>query len=346
VSGPSLLAAGCAALLTCTLALVVLVGGSPTPSADATACVTSGPIAGLTREQAANARTIVAAVSASMAGAPEGEVVRAETVALMTAFLESRLRDLANPTVPGSADQPGASGSGTDHDSVGLFQQRASWGSAAQRMDPMSATRSFLARLLAVPGWEAMPAGLAAQAVQNSAHPDAYAQWESDASSWLAVISHLHRGTDQDCGGSGLGSREASSLPVGFMLPASTSTAAAQAVTFALAQLGKPYVWDAAGPDSYDCSGLTMAAWASAGVSLPHSAAAQARLGTRVATTTQLTPGDLVFIPGADGTFQEPGHVGMYIGSGLIVEAPDVGELVKLVPLSTFGPIAALRHFA
>lgn len=107
------------------------------------------------------------------------------------------------------------------------------------------------------------------------------------------------------------------------------SSAAAKAVAFALAQVGKPYVYDASGPDSYDCSGLTMAAWASAGVQLPHNAEAQSHIGTPVAESA-LEPGDLVFF------YQPIGHVTIYIGGGLMVSAPEPGEDVKVVTLASF----------
>jgi cell wall-associated NlpC family hydrolase len=106
-----------------------------------------------------------------------------------------------------------------------------------------------------------------------------------------------------------------------------TSKGAAAAVAAALSQRGKPYVWGAAGPDSYDCSGLTMWAWAQAGVSLPHQSAEQQALGTPV-SQDQLQPGDLVF-------FGSPAyHVGMYIGNGMMVHAPTTGDVVKVSPLA------------
>jgi cell wall-associated NlpC family hydrolase len=107
------------------------------------------------------------------------------------------------------------------------------------------------------------------------------------------------------------------------------SAAAQRAVEFALAQVGKPYVWGAAGPSSYDCSGLTMASWAHAGVSLPHSAADQYNYGTHVPISA-LLPGDLIFF------YQPIGHVTIYIGNGLMVSAPTEGENVSVVPLSAF----------
>jgi cell wall-associated NlpC family hydrolase len=108
-------------------------------------------------------------------------------------------------------------------------------------------------------------------------------------------------------------------------LPSINSKAAAQAVRFALAQVGKPYVFGAAGPNSYDCSGLTMRAWGSAGVSLPHSAADQYNYGTHIPFSA-LAPGDLLFY------YHPIGHVTIYIGDGLMVSAPETGEDVKVKP--------------
>jgi peptidoglycan DL-endopeptidase CwlO len=114
-------------------------------------------------------------------------------------------------------------------------------------------------------------------------------------------------------------------------VPPGVSGKAKIAVQFALNQVGKPYVFGAAGPDSFDCSGLTMAAWGAAGVSLPHSAADQYNYGTHVSPTVdQLAPGDLLF-------FYSPiGHDTIYIGNGMMVSAPETGENVSVVPLSAF----------
>jgi peptidoglycan DL-endopeptidase CwlO len=112
-------------------------------------------------------------------------------------------------------------------------------------------------------------------------------------------------------------------------LTQATSGAAKRAVQFALNQVGKPYVFGAAGPGSYDCSGLTMAAWHFAGVDLPHSAAEQYNYGHHVARA-DLQPGDLVFF------YQPIGHVTIYIGDGMMVSAPTEGQDVSVVPLSAF----------
>jgi cell wall-associated NlpC family hydrolase len=110
-------------------------------------------------------------------------------------------------------------------------------------------------------------------------------------------------------------------------LTAGPAAGAPAAVRFAYAQLGEPYVWAAAGPDSWDCSGLTMKAWAAAGVSLPHSAAAQAS-ATRPVSRSDLQPGDLVF-------FYSPiSHVGIYIGGGRMIDAPHPGATVRITSIS------------
>jgi peptidoglycan DL-endopeptidase CwlO len=96
------------------------------------------------------------------------------------------------------------------------------------------------------------------------------------------------------------------------------------AVDAALSQVGKPYQWGAAGPDAYDCSGLTMWAWAQAGVSLPHNSSMQYAATARV-SQSDAQPGDLLF-------FGSPiHHVGMYVGGGQMVEAPYSGQSVRVV---------------
>ena len=99
--------------------------------------------------------------------------------------------------------------------------------------------------------------------------------------------------------------------------------AAATAIRYAMAQVGKSYVYGAAGPNAFDCSGLMMMAWAQAGIALPHSSSAQYGVGRHV-SSSDLQPGDLVFY------YSPISHVAMYIGNGLIVEAANPGAGVRV----------------
>ncbi|MDO9458451.1 NlpC/P60 family protein [Nocardioides sp.] len=111
---------------------------------------------------------------------------------------------------------------------------------------------------------------------------------------------------------------------------------AGAAVSYAMAQVGDAYVYGAAGPSAFDCSGLTMMAWAQAGVSLPHSSSAQYSSGTHVAASA-LQPGDLVFY------YSPISHVGMYIGNGMIVHAANPSSGVRVAELYSMPYVGAVR---
>jgi len=123
------------------------------------------------------------------------------------------------------------------------------------------------------------------------------------------------------------------------------SPAAQQAVSFAEAQLGKPYRWGAAGPDAYDCSGLAYAAYASAGITIGRTTFQWHQDGP-VVPPSQLQPGDLLFYAGSDGTPQDPGHVVIYTGGGQVIQAPGQGQPVQLGPADLGGVIVATRPAA
>ncbi len=110
----------------------------------------------------------------------------------------------------------------------------------------------------------------------------------------------------------------------------------AAAVRFALAQVGKPYCYGGAGPGCFDCSGLTMVAWAQAGVSLPHSSSAQFGVGRQV-SAGELQPGDLIF------RYSPISHVSMYIGNGQQVSATHTGDYVKVQSASNPGVVGYAR---
>ncbi len=116
----------------------------------------------------------------------------------------------------------------------------------------------------------------------------------------------------------------------------SVSGRAAAAVSYAMAQVGDAYVYGAAGPNAFDCSGLTMMAWAQAGVALPHSSSAQYNSGPHIAAS-DLQPGDLVFY------YSPISHVGMYIGNGMIVHAANPGSGVTTASLYSMPYVGAVR---
>jgi hypothetical protein len=145
---------------------------------------TAAPVAGLTQTQMNHAKTIVA--EADKMHLPK----QAAIVAVSTAMQETNLRNLANTGLPESANLPN-DGTGYDHDSVGLFQQRpaSGWGPVDQLMDPATSARKFYQALEQVPGWQDMPVTVAAQTVQGSAFPDAYAKHQPTAETVVDALS-------------------------------------------------------------------------------------------------------------------------------------------------------------
>jgi cell wall-associated NlpC family hydrolase len=109
-----------------------------------------------------------------------------------------------------------------------------------------------------------------------------------------------------------------------------TTAGAARAIAFAKRQLGKPYVYAADGPDSFDCSGLTMRAWQAGGVSLPHWSVAQYEQSQPV-SSSDARAGDLVFFSSNPNDYRSIYHVGLYLGGGMMIEAPHTGDVVKII---------------
>jgi cell wall-associated NlpC family hydrolase len=138
-------------------------------------------------------------------------------------------------------------------------------------------------------------------------------------------------------------------LPLSYAIPSSASKAEAAVITYSISQLDKPYVFGAAGPDAFDCSGLTMAAWAQAGVRLVHSTLDQVTEGS-ASTTQSIGPADLVLVPGDGGSLAAPEHVGLYIGSDLVLNAADEAIGIRVQSFDSFVQVghglSAIRHIA
>jgi cell wall-associated NlpC family hydrolase len=367
-------------LLAGSMVLLVLGGAGANASPDSAVCGGGGTAqtignVHLDAEQMGDAQTIVSVTASRHLPAV------AAVVAVTTAYTESTLHNTATQS---------------DHDSEGLYQQRISVYTQAVAVDPIKATNAFLDRLVAVPNWQTNPVGVDAQAVQISQHPERYqpnvglAQqivgqlWPAAAAAAGPAPTPTPRGSSASgstpapalatgpaiCAGgggaiaggaagrivgpTGNSIAGATTIPVGFVI--SGSAKGYLAVKFAVKQLGKPYVFAAAGPDAFDCSGLTMAAWATAGVALPHLAAGQTAYGTAEPTNlSQAVGGDLVMIPGSDGTAANPGHVGMVAGyvdkpDGrhlFIIQAPMSGMPVELTEATEWtGQVVDVRHIA
>ncbi|MFC7908289.1 C40 family peptidase [Streptomyces nigra] len=302
----------------------------------------------LPAEQIPNAQTIVA-TGISLDVPKKGQII-----ALATAMQESRLRNLNSG----------------DRDSLGLFQQRPSqgWGTAQQIRDPVYASERFYKALLKVDGWQQMKVTQAAQAVQKSGYPDAYAQWEDLATALQKAIAATFPNADKDepakdtkdkdaesssggCtpdkDGTSFGRIPEGSVPKGYKIPKDADPKARKAIEWAMHQLGTLYQWggsctDSHGPDPMgrcDCSSLMQQAYAHADVHLTRTTYTQVNEGKAV-SAKNLKPGDLIF---SRGTAARPEHVGLYMGEGLVIEAPRTSKPVRITPIRDWDILAVRR---
>ncbi|MFF4363433.1 C40 family peptidase [Streptomyces sp. NPDC001604] len=299
----------------------------------------------LPAEQIPNAQTIVA-TGISLDVPKKGQII-----AIATAMQESRLRNLDSG----------------DRDSLGLFQQRPSqgWGTAQQIRDPVYASERFYKALLKVDGWQQMQVTQAAQAVQKSGYPDGYAQWEDLATALQKAIAATFPNADKDqpakakdaesrsgsctpdTDGTSFGRIPEGSVPKGYTIPKDAAPKARTAIEWAMHQLGTLYQWggsctNAYGPDPMgrcDCSSLMQQAYAHAGVHLTRTTYTQVGEGKAV-SAKNLQPGDLIF---SRGTAARPEHVGMYMGEGLVIEAPRTSKPVRITPIKDWDILAVRR---
>ncbi|MFE0107090.1 C40 family peptidase [Streptomyces sp. NPDC059009] len=251
---------------------------------------------GMSSEQIRNAGTIVSV------GAQMGVPVRGRVVAVATAMQESNLRNIPYG----------------DRDSKGLFQQRPSmnWGSASQVMNPVYSASKFYSRLIKVPGWQNMKVTDAAQAVQHSGFPDAYAQHEQKAVQIVASANSTPGGVQQVNSSSGC---------TPLSIPASANVTGY--VSAALGQVGKPYEWGGTGPDTFDCSGLIVWAWRQKGYQLKVRTSQDMYEVAVPVASGQERSGDLIFTQFQSGG---PAHVMIVVRPGTAVEAPRTGLDVRV----------------
>jgi cell wall-associated NlpC family hydrolase len=298
------------------IAAMAGIAASAASGANSSDCTVAGAssvgMAGYQPDQMTNAATIVAV--GSQLNVPEQGWV----VAIAAALQESGLRNLDHG----------------DRDSLGLFQQRPSqgWGTPAQVMDPTYAATQFYRHLLAVPGWEQMNVNDAAQAVQHSGTPEAYGPHEQAARAIVRAVQHATCTSDPGTAGT-VGAGDCTHIQA-------PNPVALAAVNYACGQRGIPYLWggNGASDGGFDCSGLTTAAYAAAGISLPRTAQTQYDRGPLLPAGAPLEPGDLVFYGSGPTTVT---HVGIAVSTNTIIDAPHTGTVVRIDPVGHY--LAASR---
>lgn len=296
------------------LPILAILGGDDTATADigahgvicAPAQATLRHVGPYGPEQMGNA-AIIAQIGAQRGIGDDGVIV-----ALMAAMTESGLRNLDHG----------------DRDSLGLFQMRPSqgWGTPEQLLNPTYTVNKFYDVLLAVPHWEALAPGAAAQAVERSAFPDRYNKHERPARHILGAL----RGTP------------CPRRPTGVSMPGNPR--AHIVINAALSQLGVRYAWGggtATGPSpgagvdhgitGFDCSGLALYAYAQIGVAVPHQTQAIWKaFQPAITNPADIQPGDLILLSNNG----QPGgihHVAIYLGDSAVVHAPSSGDYVRTV---------------
>lgn len=375
--------------------IVCVIGGGAQASPNSAACNTGGTAQTVTgidldADQLTNAHTIITVT------AGRGLPTYAAVVAVDTAYTESTLHDYTTETDHDSeglfqqrvsiytaavADDPVRATdafldrligvSDWQDTPVGVDAQDVQISGHPERYQPNAALAAALVNQYWPTAAVAIPTSSAASATEITPTTSTAATSPTTpddptstgpGQAGMPAVCGAGDGAIPITGGHGGNVAGTTTIPTGLVMDGSPKGEGA--AQFALAQLGKPYVFGAAGLNAYDCSGLTMAAWASQGIALAHFAATQAGEGTPEPTNlSQAVTGDLVLIPGSDGTAAAPGHVGLVIGyvptttadgqpahELWLEQAPGYANLpLELTPAANWlsgGPIVAVRHIA
>jgi len=318
-------AAAIAGIIALIVAIVVAIDPDSVPGGSS-ACGISGAAVQVTGDMPASVGQysgdqLTNAAAILTIGSQRGVPALAQEVTLIAAMTESSLH---NDT-------------GGDRDSAGLFQMRPSqgWGTYAQVTDISFAINEFYDRLTQLPNWQTMEPGAAAQAIERSAFPDRYATHEAQAAQIMNALSGVKAVAVSDTtSGLTCGSGGSNTTVAGEQAPTGPHAAQIQQVIdFAKQQLGKNYVLGGAGPDVWDCSGLTMKAYATIGIDIDdvHSSSVQYHNGIargQMHPLSEVQPGDLIFWGGAN-----PDHVAISLGGNMILAATKPGDVVKIEKL-------------
>jgi cell wall-associated NlpC family hydrolase len=299
------LAAGVIAVIIVPLALILLVGSSSAASLSGSG-LTGGPSAMAVADIPPGYLTLYIGAAQTCPGLPWGVLAGIGKV-------ESDHGRSHLPGVHSGANNAGAEGPMQfEPATFAEFAVNAGHTGTPSPYDPADAIYTAAAMLCADGASSAAPAGIE-RAVFAYNHSDAYV---------IDVLTWASR----------------------YTVPA-PSMIAATAIAFAIRQVGKPYQWGADGPDSFDCSGLVFAAYASAGIAIARTTFGWRQDGPQV-PLAEIQPGDLLFSAGGDGTPTHPGHVVMYLGGGMVIQAPQPGQDVQIDPLDLSGVVVATRPSA